>query len=145
MLFGGWEDVKRQSVINVMIRIDSGMDVTERLPFIVGTEYCGTWRVKAREYVCIIEKVLSQFGLGNRICAITSDNTQACINAREMFASEHPGCFSINDQSHVADLLIENVSELEWIGTVIERVSHIVTIVHSHKKLKARLNECIDE
>ena len=97
------------------------------------------------DYLQIVEKTLDSYQIGDRVCAITSYNIQSCINTRQLFASRNRGSFSVNEQSHVADLLIENVSELGWMATVIDKVGHIVTMVHSHKMLKARLTECIQD
>ena len=121
-MFDGREDVRRQSVINIMLKVDSGMNGTENHPFMIGTEYSGARKLGAADYLQIVEKTLDSYQIGDRVCAITSDNTQSCINTRQMFASRNRGSFSVNDQSHVADLLIENVSELGWMATVIDKV-----------------------
>lgn len=145
LMFDSWEDIKRQSVVNVMLKIDSGVPHAESMPFLSRTEYVGSRKPGALEYFNTLQRTVEQYGMDGRICAVTSDNEQSCINARRMFTEAYGGSWSVNDQSHVADLIIENVAELDWMEDVIESVSHIVSTVHSHKKLKNRLAECVEE
>lgn len=86
----------------------------------------------------ILDKTVELFKLTGKLCAITSDNAQYCVNARDVFAKKHSGFTSINDQSHVADLLMEYLMEPEWLEIVFQKVSTAWSIVESHKKTQER-------
>lgn len=91
-----------------MLKFESGMGRIEKLPYMIGTEYSGPRKLGAPNYLEIVEKTLALYEIGDKVCALTNENTQSCVNTREQFARRNRRSLSVNDQSHVADLIIEN-------------------------------------
>lgn len=60
-------------------------------------------------YVQLLDITIDRFNLRCIICATTSDIVQNCIKARENFVNKYAGIASVNDKSHVADRLMEDL------------------------------------
>lgn len=97
----------------------------------------------ANQYQQEVENVANQFipGGQNRICCIFSDNTAACIKARELNEATYRGVASINDATHLVDLLMKDIGKLKWIQEVIDIVVRISTIFHQKKNLRDLFKE----
>ena len=92
-------------------------------------------------YITVVENVIAKFGGMHRICAITSDSAQCCVNAKNAVMRAYPKLVGVQDQAHVADLLMKDVGSVGWIKEVLEKVSFTSKCVRGKKKLLARFRE----
>lgn len=81
---------------------------------------------------------MNKWGGHCRICAVTSENTVACLNAR-IYAEKYRGVVSVNDEAHVADQLIPDVGKLSWVRDILRLVSTVARVFQRHRKLKVYL------
>lgn len=140
IIFDGWDDVNSAPVINVLLRTEPNGSMRSRV-FFLRTIYPGHKSMTASQYYREIETVLTDFCSFSNICAITSDNTSACRNARALCEANNDGVVSVNDQAHIADLLMEDIGKIPWIKAVIDKVAAVNADLHRHRKMKVLFTE----
>lgn len=99
--------------------------VSKSRVFFLKTVYPGHATMNSEQYFLEVNIVVSEFNIKSNMCAVTSDNTLCCRNAQEMFQKSYGAVVSVNDQCHIADLLMEDCCKLTWLHSVIEAVSSI--------------------
>lgn len=78
------------------------------------------------------------------MCCII-DITGACKSARIKVADKYKELFSVNEQAHVTDLLLEHIANLEWVSLVIKEVSSITIYLDALPKLRKRFKEIMHQ
>lgn len=106
VVFHGWDDVNSAPVFSVLLRIEPVSSNEADVLFFCNL-YPGFQKMTADNYVEHIETVVSDFIGQDRICAVTSDNTRSCRNARTLYESAHEGLVRVNDQAHISDLFMK--------------------------------------
>lgn len=137
IVFDGWEDNNKCSVVNVLLKTTTTSSTGTQV-FFLKSLYVKDQSMTGDKYQSEVEKVMEEYGGHSRICAVTSDNTSACVKARRLYAEKFKGVVSCNDQCHAIDLLIKAVCELDWIEEVLTAVGEIANAISSHAKLKSR-------
>lgn len=79
------------------------------------------------------------------IRAVTGDNKGSCLNTRRYYVKKHHRFLGVIDQTHVADLLINDVGKYPWIKDVIDKVANLISDVHHHRKLEEHLRNIMNE
>ena len=87
-------------------------------------------------YQKAIKGVMDGFGGHRRVCEVTSDSASSCLVARRIYAEKFDGIVGVNDQAHIADLLMEDVASLPWVKEVLEKVDGFCTYLHKHRTVK---------
>lgn len=133
--FDGWENARGENLVNILLKLSTG-SVVHLTSAKTGPAKCG-----AVKYAPLVEEVMGRYGGMSRIAGVTSDNTAACINAREMLTERRYGLSHANDQAHAPDLLMEDIGKLDWVGSILKKRNDMVTGVRSRKRLLGRLRE----
>lgn len=144
IVFDGWEDINASPVVNVLLHTEETVD-RGKCVFFLKTLYPGSTTMTAEQYQLQVASVMEEFGGHNRVCAVTSDNTSACLIARKMYAEKYSQVVSVNDQAHVADLLMEDVAKLPWMAKVVKAVNSIASELHRHRKLTEKYRQVMEE
>jgi hypothetical protein len=63
---------------------------------------------------------------------------------REIIARENSGLVPLQDQAHVADLLMEDIGKIKWAKTILHKVCSVVNYVQSRYLLRALCNKYKD-
>jgi hypothetical protein len=84
-----------------------------------------------------IEQVMVKNGGVEIFGGVASDNTSSSVNARDLLAEKNPGLVSLQDQSHAADLLLEDIGKLRWSKEIIESATFVSNYVRAKAKLRA--------
>ena len=100
LVFDGWEDATSRDVVNVLLRTE-GPTSNFRKTFFLDSMFTGDQRMNSEAYASLIEEVVQRYGGMQRVCAITSDSTQCCVNAKASLMNAYPKVVSIPDQSHI--------------------------------------------
>ena len=140
IVFDGWDDVNRSSVVNVLLRVESKSTMKS---FFLDSVFTGYAKVGATEYVKIIEKVMGDFGGLKRVCGIASDSARACVNARNALARKYPGLIGMQDRAHVADLLMKDIGKLDFVSDIIDKVNMLVVETRDKRKLLSFLRKAV--
>lgn len=78
--------------------------------------YTGSTAQTSNAYVDIVTNLMGEYGGFERICTVTSDNEQACINTRMAVTEKDPG---------LLDLLMKDLGKPPWINQVISESTYI--------------------
>lgn len=113
LLFDGWENVNGQVAVNVLLQTESTIKSGRRI--FLNTIYTGAKSVTATAYQAELDAVMKQLGRHGTIFAVTSYNTTSCLNAIRYYAESFHGVVSINDEAHVADLLMNDYFKISSI------------------------------
>lgn len=89
----------------------------------------------AAEYVRIIERVMTEYGGLRRICGVASDSARACVNARDSLSRKYRGLIGIQDQAHVANLLMKDIGKLAFVKDVLDKVNMLAVETKGKRKL----------
>lgn len=137
LVFDGWEDVNGKPIINILLRTES-IDTSKSTIYFLKTVYPADKSLNAMEYKSQVDDVLTEFGIADKICAITTETTSSCRNARKLCQEHHKNVVSVNDQPHIIDLAMQDIGKIKWISSVISKVCKVNSTVHRYSKLKAR-------
>lgn len=141
IVFDGWENIHRQSVINVLLRTEAVANNESNIYFLRSI-FPGKKKMTALEYQKEVESIMNAFGGHDKICAVTTDNTSSCKNARKLYQEKHKGVVGVNDQAHIADLLLKDLyKSLPWFAEIIDKVTTLNGDLLSHPKLRACYEE----
>ena len=99
--FDGWKNVNENHVVNVLFKIGSQS-------FFIQSIATGFESVNAEKYSQILFPIVERLGGTRAICGVASDNTQSCVNGKDIIVSKYPSIFALQDTPHVADLLIKD-------------------------------------
>jgi Protein of unknown function (DUF 659) len=88
-----------------------------------------------------VSHAMRRHGGIKNFAAFTTDNTESSLKMRRIISDRHPGIISLNDQAHVADLLIEDICKTPWCHGVLVRAIAVSNYVCSHSRLSALFKE----
>lgn len=148
LIFDGWADSTSASVVNVLLRVEGPSDSTvlgTRRTFFLESFFTSYEKVDADAYVRLVEAAMEKFGGMGRICAVTSDSARCCQNARDSLTAKYPRLVGVQDQAHVANLLMQDVGRLGWVKTVLDRITAVTTETKQKVKLRAALANAVKE
>lgn len=115
LVFDGWEDVNKCSVVNVMLKVETGIDSGRRI-FFLDIIYTVHQRLTAEAYQSLVETTISKYVPDHScICCVVSDNTSACAKSRKLYEERHPGVISVNDSTLIADFLMKELVKINWV------------------------------
>lgn len=134
LVFDGWEDNKKRSVFNVLLKTESHIDSNRKI-FFLKSLFTDHKSMTAVRYQSEVEGIMKEFGGHRNICAITTDNTSACVNARKIYQRKYAGIVSVGDQPHIVDLAMKDIGKIQWIKDAIKSVATISTELHKYPKL----------
>lgn len=143
IMFDGWQDVNFAPVVNVLIRTISTNRTTCRTYF-VGMVHTGSEACTAQKYVRIVEEVMEEYGGMDRVAGVVTDNTSSCRVARDTLESKYPHLVASQDQAHVADLLMKDIGDIQWVEEALETVAPISSVLRSHPKMHQRVRALVD-
>lgn len=69
--------------------------------------------------------------------AVGSGNAAACLEMRRLVTANNPGLVSLNDQSHVANLLLGDLSKISWMKNVVQTAVTVSAYAPNHQRLLA--------
>lgn len=98
----------------------------------------------AERYQTDIEAAMNEYGVHEHIYAVTSDNTQSCVNARRIYEAKYVRLVSVNDQAHIADLLMDDICMASWLDDIVKKNSNVAMELHQLRKLKEKFCELKD-
>jgi len=68
---------------------------------------------------------------------VASDNTASCIEMRRLVVSANPDMVSLNDQAHVASLLVGDLCKVGWVASCVSKARLVASCVLRHTRLLA--------
>lgn len=113
--------------------------------FYLSSVYSGTTRINAMYYHNCAYKVISEWFDIKILVGVVTDNTGNVKNALEMIMAEHFGVVTLQDQAHVADRLMEDIGEIQWIADTINAIVSISVHIRRFQKLKEKVKQLIQE
>lgn len=116
LVLDGWGDVRHEHVVN-FVAINSSSAV------FIDSIVVGSVNRTAENQTTMVQNVLEPFRGVKGFAAIITDNNQSCVNVRSRVNQNYPGIVSLNDQSHVSDLLVENISKFPWVESVFAKAT----------------------
>jgi hypothetical protein len=126
----GWENVNYCHIFNVLASCNGRTVLLDSVS--TGAE-SQTAEAQART----IEQVMVKNGGVQIFGGVASDNTSSSVNARDLLAEKNPGLVSLQDQSHAADMLLEDIGKLRWSKEIIESTTFVSNCVRAKVKLRA--------
>lgn len=100
------------------------------------TIYTVTKSVTSIKYQRAVEEEVVIYGGCDRVCAVKSDNTAAFMNDRTLYAEQCSGIVSVNHQTHVAELQIDEAGKLPWLKEFVDVVCEVSSEFHGQRKIK---------
>lgn len=97
----------------------------------------------ATKYQAELEVVMNEFEEHAKICTVTCFDNESCLNSRCYHVETFHGVVGVDDQLHMADLLINDVGKIALIQEVNEKVDTISSDLHRHRKLKEHFSTII--
>lgn len=136
--------MNQSHLTNFLLRVTVGPRATIKIYFL-GSVYSGIRKTNAVYYKEEALRMLSKWVTVDRIVGVVSDNTGNVKNAREMIMKENFGLIASQDQAqaHVADRLMGDFGDLEWISETLDKVSFVSVNVRRSRKLREMLSERI--
>lgn len=100
--FDGWKDVSENHIVNVLFKV--GPDSYFIESFSTSHE-----AVNAELHFQLLSQIVDRLGGLRAVCGVASDNTQACVNGKELVTSRHPSIFALQDTPRAADLIVKDL------------------------------------
>jgi len=130
LMLDGWENVKHHHIVNLLAMIGD-TDV------FLDSIYCGDDCQDAAGQAQLVQEQLAKYGGMDTFNAVASDNTASCIEMRRLVVSAHPGMVSLNDQAHVANLLVGDLCKVGWVASCVSKALLVTSYVRRHTRLLA--------
>lgn len=99
--------------------------------------YCGGDCQDAEGQALLLQRKLQVYGGLEIFNAVGSDNTASCLEMRRLVTEENPGLVSLNDQAHVANLPLGDLSKIPWVRGAIQTATTVSQYVRNHQRLLA--------
>lgn len=114
LMFDSSNDRNGPPVTNVLVRVMSTVHYYN-VTFFLQYLYSGTSRTNSSYYLSIANSVLDNWLDREKVVVIVTDNTGNVKNAQESFMHNTFRAVASKDQAHVADLVMQDIGELQWI------------------------------
>jgi len=137
-ILDAWENVCNHHIINILALIGETAVFLDSI-------YCGHECQDAAGQARLVQEQLVKYGRMKTFNALASDNAAACIEMRRLVAAANPGLASLNDQAHVATLLIGDLCKVEWIQACLSKALAVSSYVRRHTRLLAAYTAAKDD
>jgi len=84
-----------------------------------------------------VQDKLNEYGGMDTFNALATDNAAACVEIRRLASVANPGLVSLNDQAHVANLLVGDLSKVPWMLRRVSTATVMSGYVRRHNRLLA--------
>ena len=84
----------------------------------------------------MLEK-LDKYGGMNTFHALATDNAAACVEMRRLVPVANPGLVSLNDQAHVANLLVGDLCRVSWMQGRVSTATAVSAFKRRHSRILA--------
>eukprot|EP00170_Pyropia_yezoensis_P001632 contig_7065_g1636 len=111
LVLDAWESVSHHPIVNLMAFIG------DKAVFL-DSVYCGDQCQDAEGQARLLQEKLVNYGGLTYFNAVGSDNAAACLGMRRLVTANNPGLVSLNDQAHVANLLLGDLCTIYWLRNV---------------------------
>lgn len=125
LMLDGWENVNHAHLINFLAIVGS-------VVVFLDSAMIGAVNQNAENQAKVVQDILDPFGGVKSFAAVVTDNTQSCLNMRELIVQRNPGIVSLNDQSHVSNLLFKDLCAVPYIANAIQSSDDISSFVRGH-------------
>ena len=142
LMFDSTEDVNQSPVTHFLVRVMVGPRLSIKT-FFLSSVYSGTNKTTAEYYRNKALEVVSKWFDIRRLAGVVTDNTGNAKNARESIMNSTYGVVASQDQAHVADLLMEDIGDIEWIAETLDSIVTISVYIRRFRKVKERVNQLI--
>ncbi|PXF44360.1 hypothetical protein BWQ96_05880 [Gracilariopsis chorda] len=139
LVFDGWTDTCGASVVNVLLSLTGTQKV--RRTFFLRSIYTGSKSCDAALYAGLCQEAIAEYGDIQRVCAVVGDNTSSCIKAKELLFQKYTHLVSVQDQPHMANLLMQDIGDISWVKEVLSIVSTVIADLRNHPKLYSRFKD----
>ena len=99
LILDAWENVKNHHIVNLLAVVGDKNVFLESV-------YCGDEGADAVGQARPVQEKLDQYGGTGSFAALATDNASACVEMRRLVSAANPDLISLNDQAHVANLVI---------------------------------------
>jgi len=130
LILDGWENVKHHHIVNILAMIGDTAVFLDSI-------YCGDDCQDAAGQAQLVQEQLANYGGMDTFNAAASDNTASCIEMRRLVMSANPGMVSLNDQAHVANLLVGDLCKVGWVARCMSKALLMTSDVRRHTRLLA--------
>jgi len=125
-----WENVKHHHIVNVLAVVG------DKVVFL-DSVYCGDECQDACGQARLVQEKLDQYGGMNTFNTLATDNTASCVEMRRLVSVAKPGLVSLNDQAHVANLLVGDLCKVSWMKGRVSTATVVSKFVRRHYRLLA--------
>ncbi|OSX70221.1 hypothetical protein BU14_0849s0002 [Porphyra umbilicalis] len=112
-----WENVKQHHIVNLLA------EVGDNVVFLDSARL-------------VLEK-LDKYGGMNTFHALATDNAAACVEMRRLVPVANPGLVSLNDQAHVANLLVGDLCRVSWMQGRVSTATAVSAFKRRHSRILA--------
>jgi len=129
-VLGAWENVKHLHIVNLLAVVG------DKVVFL-DSVYCGDECQDAPGQARLVQEKLDKYGGMNTFNALETDNAAACVEMQRLVSVANPGLVSLNDQTHVANLLVGDLCKVSWMQGRVSTATAVSAFVRRHSRLLA--------
>lgn len=126
----GWENIEHHHISNLLALLGG-------TAIFLGSIYCGSDAQDAEGQARLAQEKLTKYGDMDTINAVASDNTASCVEIRRLLVAANSGMVSLNDQAHVANLLVGDLCKIGWVASCDSKALLVSSYVRRHSRLLA--------
>eukprot|EP00170_Pyropia_yezoensis_P001631 contig_7063_g1635 len=130
LVLDAWENVSHHHIVKLMAIIGDKAVFLDSM-------YCGDECQDAEGQAQLLQEKLVNYGGLTNFNAVGSDNAAACLEMRRRVTANNPGLVSLNDQAHVAKLLLGDLCKISWLKNVVQTDVTVSAYVRNHQGLLA--------
>ena len=130
LILDAWENVNHHHIVNLLATIGGK-------PVFLDSVYFEDACQDAAGQAQLVQDKLAAYGGRKVFNAVGSDNTASCLEMRRLVTSLNPGMVSLNDQAHVANLLIGDLCKVPWLKDCISGATAVSSYLRHHQRLLA--------
>lgn len=138
LLLDGWENVNHDHLVNFLV-------VIGEMALFLDSKMIGAVNQTAQNQAAMVQEVLAPHGGVDSFAAVATDNTQSCLNMRDIVCELNPGIVGLNDQAHVANLAFKEICALPFVAKGLEASAFISTYIRNHQYVNALYKICKTE
>lgn len=130
LMLDSWENPNHAHLINFL-------SVVGNVVVFMDSVMIGDVNQTAENQAEAVQDILDPFGGVKAFAGIVTDNTQSCLNMRDLIVERNPGIVSLNDQAHVTNLLFGDLGGVPYISHAITSSESISVYVRGHQYVLA--------
>lgn len=125
----GWTSVQNRPIINFL------MVSSEGAMFLSAIDTSG--KEKNAEYIAeMLEVQIEKIGK-EKVVQVVMDSAASCVAAGKLVMKKFPSIVCSPCTAHCLDLLLEDISRLQWVGAVIDQGHEVVKFLTNHQQALA--------